>query len=108
MDVQRTIVSITGATGAIYGIKFLEALQKCPGNELKIQIEVTPSSEDVNQVITTELKKHLNLRVDVQTVPKGTLERSDYKDKRFIDERDKPPGCYSLADELSKFSFAGV
>ncbi|OPX91572.1 MAG: putative aromatic acid decarboxylase [Pelotomaculum sp. PtaB.Bin104] len=33
MDVQRIIVSITGATGAIYGVRLLEALQECPGVE---------------------------------------------------------------------------
>jgi len=108
MDVQQFTVTITGATGAIYGVRLLEALQECPGIELKVQIEVTSSSKDINQVIATELKKSLNLRVDVQTVPKGTLERSDYKDKRFIDEGGKPSGYYSFADEVSKFSFAGV
>jgi len=33
MDVQRIIVAITGATGAIYGVRLLEALQECPGVE---------------------------------------------------------------------------
>ncbi|MDF9409878.1 MAG: putative aromatic acid decarboxylase [Pelotomaculum sp. PtaB.Bin013] len=33
MDVQRIIVAITGATGAIYGVRLLEALQACPGVE---------------------------------------------------------------------------
>jgi len=58
-------------------------------DELKIQIEMNPSSKDVSELIATELKKRLNLRVDIQTVSKGTLARSDYKGKRFIDERSK-------------------
>jgi len=33
MNVQRIIVAITGATGAIYGVRLLEALQECAGVE---------------------------------------------------------------------------
>ncbi|MDF9408511.1 MAG: putative aromatic acid decarboxylase [Pelotomaculum sp. PtaB.Bin013] len=33
MDVQKIVVAITGATGAIYGVRLLEALQECPGVE---------------------------------------------------------------------------
>ncbi|MDD3654748.1 MAG: UbiX family flavin prenyltransferase [Desulfotomaculaceae bacterium] len=33
MEVKRIIVAITGATGAIYGVRLLEALHECPGVE---------------------------------------------------------------------------
>jgi len=33
MEIKRIIVAMTGATGAIYGIRLLEALQECPGVE---------------------------------------------------------------------------
>jgi len=36
MDVQRIIVAITGATGAIYGVRLLEALRECPGVEIHL------------------------------------------------------------------------
>jgi len=42
---------------------------------------------DLDQVIATELKRRLNLRIEVQPVPKGTLVWSDYKGKRFYDKR---------------------
>ncbi|OPX85286.1 MAG: hypothetical protein A4E53_03557 [Pelotomaculum sp. PtaB.Bin104] len=77
-------------------------------DEVRLKIEVTPTSQDVDKLIVPELKKQLNLRVDIEKVPKGTLVRSDYKGKRFIDERGKRSGYNSFADDLSKFSFAGV
>ncbi|OPX87300.1 MAG: Phenylacetate-coenzyme A ligase [Pelotomaculum sp. PtaB.Bin013] len=67
----------------------ITAFRRGDMDELKIQIETTPESKDVSEIITTEMKKRLNLRVEIQTVPRGTLARSDYKGKRFIDERSK-------------------
>ncbi|OPX87294.1 MAG: Phenylacetate-coenzyme A ligase [Pelotomaculum sp. PtaB.Bin104] len=58
-------------------------------DEVRLKIEVTPTSQDVDKLIVPELKKQLNLRVDIEKVPKGTLVRSDYKGKKFIDERGK-------------------
>ena len=56
-------------------------------DELEVQIEVDPSSKDVERVIAAELKRRLNLRIEIHPVPKGTLARSDYKGKRFSDRR---------------------
>lgn len=38
MDRQRIIVAISGATGAIYGIRLLEALRSCSGYEVHLVI----------------------------------------------------------------------
>ncbi len=51
-------------------------------DELEVQIEIGPSSKDIDRAIATELKGRLNLRIDVCQVPKGTLARSNYKGKR--------------------------
>ncbi|OPX86944.1 MAG: putative aromatic acid decarboxylase [Pelotomaculum sp. PtaB.Bin104] len=53
MDVQRIIVSITGATGAIYGVRLLEALQECPGVETHLIL-----SSWAEKTIALETKSH--------------------------------------------------
>jgi phenylacetate-CoA ligase len=40
--------------------------------------------------VATELRLRLGLKVEVQTVPLGSLPRVDGKGKRFVDERCNP------------------
>ena len=43
--------------------------------------------DEILNRIQKDLRDGLEIRVGVEAVPKGTLERSDYKSKRFIDKR---------------------
>jgi len=44
---------------------------------------------DVLQAIRKELRGQLEIRIDAERIPVGTLKRSNYKSRRFVDERTK-------------------
>ncbi len=58
---------------------------------LKVLLELAGdrSCEDVVRLIGEELKECLEIRVDVEAVAPGALNRSEYKAKRFVDRREK-------------------
>ncbi len=56
-------------------------------DDLEVQVEINPSSDNMDQIIAAEIKSRLNLRIKIDSVPKGTFVRSHYKGKRFIDKR---------------------
>jgi phenylacetate-CoA ligase len=58
-------------------------------NEITIQLEIKEEEKNraIQPAIQNEIREKLNLRVEVKVVPKGTLPKSDYKAKRFIDRR---------------------
>jgi phenylacetate-CoA ligase len=67
----------------------IEVYEKKGINEMRIQLEIKEEdrSKAIQQAIQDEIRGKLNLRVEVNTIPKGTLPKSDYKAKRFIDMR---------------------
>jgi len=67
----------------------IEAYRGKEGDEIAIQLEIGDNSrkEEVQRAIQSEIKKKLNLRIEVKTFTKGTFPKSDYKAKRFIDRR---------------------
>jgi len=60
-------------------------------DEFKVVIELAKGrdSERVIKSIQEDLRKHFEIRFQVEAVPRGTLSRSDCKSKRFIDKRQK-------------------
>jgi phenylacetate-CoA ligase len=56
-------------------------------DEITIQLELKEKEEVIPQAIQGEIKKRLNLRMEVKIVPQGTLPTFDYKAKRFVDRR---------------------
>jgi phenylacetate-CoA ligase len=61
-------------------------------SELKILLDLSDESrrkrEEIEDAVTKNLKSTLELRVETETVPQNTLEKYDYKSKRFIDKRE--------------------
>jgi phenylacetate-CoA ligase len=61
-------------------------------SQLKILLDLSDESrktrEKMENDLVLDLRSTLELRVDVETVAPNTLERSDYKSKRFIDKRE--------------------
>ena len=61
-------------------------------SQLKILLDLSDESrrtrEKIENDVALDLRSTLELRVDVETVAPNTLERSDYKSKRFIDKRE--------------------
>jgi phenylacetate-CoA ligase len=57
--------------------------------ELKVMCELLDNRprEAIVKKIEEELRNTFEIRMKVEPVPKGTIERSDYKSKRFIDKR---------------------
>lgn len=59
-------------------------------NEIGIKLEMKEEEEKkgvIQRAVQDEIKRKLNLRVEVEAVPKGTLPKSDFKAKRLIDRR---------------------
>jgi len=61
-------------------------------NELKILLDLSEESkrkrEKIENDIVMDLKSALDLRVEVEFVPQHSLEKSNYKSKRLIDQRE--------------------
>ena len=61
-------------------------------NQLKILLDLSDESrktrEKIENDMTLDLRSSLEIRVEVETVSKNSLEKSDYKSKRFIDKRE--------------------
>ena len=61
-------------------------------SQLKILLDLSDESRKnrgkIENDVVLDLRSSLELRVEVETVPPNTLERSDYKSKRFIDKRE--------------------
>lgn len=57
--------------------------------ELKVMCEFLGErqGDEVPNRIRKDLRDGLEIRVGVEAVPRGTIERSDYKSKRFVDRR---------------------
>lgn len=58
--------------------------------ELKVLCELLDNRPHgmILKKIEEELRNDFEIRIDVEAVPRGTIERSDYKSKRFIDKRE--------------------
>ena len=67
----------------------IEVYRKRGIDEIAIQLEMKEEGKEevIPKAIQGEIKTKLNLRIEVETVPKGTLPKSDYKAKRFVDRR---------------------
>jgi phenylacetate-CoA ligase len=67
----------------------IEAYKEKGIDEIAIQLEMKEGekNEVVPKAIEEEIKRKLNIRIEVKAVPKGTLPQSDYKAKRFVDRR---------------------
>lgn len=57
--------------------------------ELKVQIELHEGrkNEQIPRMLRNELRQRFEIRMEVEAVSEGTLQRSDYKSKRFLDKR---------------------
>ena len=57
--------------------------------EFRVLIEFAEgrSGEEVTRTVRETLRQRFEIRMEVEVVPCGTLPRSDYKSKRFVDKR---------------------
>jgi phenylacetate-CoA ligase len=60
------------------------------GGEFKVMVELLEgrNGEEVARAIREDLRQRFEIRIDVEVVPPGTLPRSEYKSKRFVDKRE--------------------
>ena len=60
------------------------------GGEFKVMVEILEgrNGEEVTKAIREDLRQRFEIRMDVEVVPTGTLPRSEYKSKRFVDKRE--------------------
>ena len=67
----------------------IEAYKERGIDEIAIKLEMKEGekNEVVPKAIEEEIKRKLNIRIEVAAVPRGTLPQSDYKAKRFVDRR---------------------
>ena len=57
--------------------------------EVLLELAADRPAEQIKSEIAKELRDCLEIRVEVETVAPGALNRSDYKSKRFVDRREK-------------------
>lgn len=59
--------------------------------DLKILLELAGGrpNQEIAERVKNELRECLEIRVDAEVVPPGTLPRSEYKSKKFVDQREK-------------------
>ena len=58
--------------------------------ELKVMCELLEDRpDDVLKEIQKDLLDSMEIRIGAERVPRGTIERSDYKSKKFVDMREK-------------------
>jgi phenylacetate-CoA ligase len=67
----------------------IEIFEEKGVNEIRIKIEINEvgRKESLQNSIRDEIKRRLNLRVEVEAVPIGTLPKFEFKVKRFLDRR---------------------
>lgn len=67
----------------------IEAYKKGVVDEIMVKLELNNSEnrEGIKQSIQNEIRKKLNIRVDIEMVPIGVLPKSNYKTKHFVDRR---------------------
>jgi phenylacetate-CoA ligase len=67
----------------------IEAYREKGIDEIAIKLESREErkKEVIQRAVQDDIKIKLNLRVEVDVVPKGVLPKSDYKAKRFVDRR---------------------
>jgi len=60
------------------------------GGEFKVMIELIEgrNRDKVAKAIREDLRQRFEIRIEVEVVPLGTLPRSEYKSKRFVDKRE--------------------
>ena len=60
------------------------------GGEFKVMIELIEgrNRDEVAKAIREDLRQRFEIRIEVEVVPHGTLPRSEYKSKRFVDKRE--------------------
>jgi len=58
--------------------------------ELKVMIEIGGgrNAEELIRAIKEGLRQRFEIRIEVEVVPPGTIPRSEYKSKRFVDKRE--------------------
>ena len=59
--------------------------------EFKMMIELVGgrNGEEVARAIRDDLRRLFEIRIEVEVVPPGILQRSDFKSKRFVDKRER-------------------
>ena len=57
--------------------------------EIKVLTELMEGrdAKEVSKILKKDLRQRFEIRMEVEVVPAGTLVRSEYKSKRFIDKR---------------------
>ncbi len=67
----------------------IEAYKENGVDEIAVRLEIKEDDKKdwISRAIQEEIKRKLNLRVEVGFVPRGTMSKSEFKAKRFIDKR---------------------
>ena len=69
----------------------MEACSRAGLGEFKVMVELAEgrAADHVVSGLREALKEHFEIRMEVVVVPSGTLPRSEYKSKRFVDKREE-------------------